>query len=64
MKKFYQITGTNIFGATKEELKSQRNQLNADALKLEEGKKLSDTNSNTWPFRIAKGPEHPSLVGQ
>jgi hypothetical protein len=62
MKKFWQITGTDVFGETKEALKPKRNELNRTALNLKNDQKLEEVPSNTWPHRITKGPEHPSLA--
>lgn len=58
MKKVYQITGTEIFGTTKQELKPKRNELNDKAL----GRSHADTVANQWPHRITKGPDHPHLA--
>lgn len=58
MKKVYQITGTDISGATKQELKAQRNELNTKAL----GRPHHEVEANQWPHRITKGPQHPHLV--
>lgn len=54
-KKLWQITGTNEFGSSKEELKKLRTQLNRDT-----GVDEKETDSNKWKFRITKGPEHPN----
>jgi hypothetical protein len=62
----WNITGTSIYGATKEELKPQRTKLNADNGVYEKDGKREDqevqaTPSNKWPFRITKGPDHPHV---
>lgn len=61
MKKFWNITGTNIYGATKVELKAQRDKLNHHAIGLKPDQSVKDIPSNQWPHRISKGPEHPGL---
>lgn len=59
--RFYRITNTDICGASKEELKSIRRDLNATAGTHEVGNKSQGTEatpSNKWAHRITKGPDH------
>lgn len=60
----WKIKGTDHFGSTKEELKAKRRELNAAAGIHEVETKVKDqilpaNPSNTWPYRITKGPAHP-----
>jgi outer membrane lipoprotein-sorting protein len=56
---FWQIAGTQIYSRKKEELKSVRSQMNTNAGTPEIEFNLP-TPSNTWKFRITKGPNHPN----
>ena len=65
-KRVYAIRGTDITGESKEELKAKRAELNLAAGFAEvETKKDKETipaaPSNTWPYRITKGPDHPHI---
>jgi hypothetical protein len=60
----WKISGTNNFGSTKEELKARRRELNASEGVHEvdvtiEGQNYLAAPSNSWPYRITKGPGHP-----
>lgn len=50
----WKIRGTDITGASKEELKPKRRELNAAAGVIE-----AEVSSNAWPYRVTKGPAHP-----
>lgn len=65
-KRIYAIRGTDITGESKEELKAKRAELNLAAGFAEvETKKdkevIAASPSNTWPYRITKGPDHPHV---
>lgn len=64
--RIYAIRGTDITGSSKEELKAKRAELNLAAGFAEvETKKdkevIPAAPSNTWPYRITKGPDHPHI---
>ena len=54
--KFYQISGTDTFAENKTSLKARRTELNKEAGCVE-----ATTDSNIWPYKITKGPDHPSI---
>ncbi len=61
---YYGISGTSHIGATKEELKAKRRELNHSVGVYEvettiEGKKIEAVSSNAWPYRITKTRAHP-----
>lgn len=63
-KAIWKISGTDRTGATKEELKPIRRQLNADAGIHEvdttiNGQLWPANPSNAWPYRITKTAAHP-----
>lgn len=58
-KAIWKISGTEYTGATKEELKPKRRELNADAGVVE-----ADVSSNAWPYRITKTAAHPHNLAQ
>lgn len=66
MKKVWIIRGTAHFDHNKEELKKIRNQLNTEA-GFDLNKALAENGGNIgkatalMPFKIKKGPDHPSL---
>lgn len=62
--RFYEIKGTGIYAQKKEALKPFRTNLNEGAGVFEKETKKGDqiipaVPSNTWPFTITKGPDHP-----
>jgi hypothetical protein len=70
-EQFWKIAGTSYAHRSKEELKKVRRALNMTAgineceVDVIENKivieKIPAVPSNKWPFRISKGPNHPSL---
>jgi hypothetical protein len=66
-ERFYKIAGTQVYGRKKEELKDIRRSMNLEAGTPEftytgedESKTRIATDSNTWRFRVTKGPDHPA----
>lgn len=64
--RIYAIRGTDITGATKEELKAKRAELNLAAgfpeVETKKDKEvIPAAPANTWPHRITKGPDHPHV---
>jgi hypothetical protein len=69
MKKFYQISGTDIFSDQKAPLKNKRRELNALAGTYEVKTSIPKADksvteheavpSNKWAYHITKGPDHP-----
>jgi hypothetical protein len=65
-ERFWQIAGTQIYSRKKEELNDVRRAKNLEAGTPEftytgegESKTRIATDSNTWRFRVTKGPDHP-----
>jgi len=55
-RKFWAISNTAIVAGVKTELKIQRKGLNSAA-----GVDETKTSPDQWPYRVIKGPDHPSI---